>query len=346
MEFEPLSDFLMLESPEKLDEKYDGCKILRPLNSFMAFLDARTKNVMDDELLQKTYSKIEEQKNLKADVSVTNFKNFDNFTEQLDSMIETNSKNFDSLWKDSTNITDNFRAISININNMANTLANSVEANAKFYNLISKTEGSSMSDPWKNIQEGFAHWGKYMGEFASNIDKHITEFFHYHKNELKSLRELDYLRRYALQNYKDSKKVLATEKASLFHSKDLTKWECRKQDVKEDLDVVFGDMKIAFKYILPEKTSKLAHKKEIVEYLAYHQLAESLMAIADNNKNTLANFFKFGENIRTLFDEPKSLWSLTDETCNESNVQEKELANKDATWVQEGITQSIINMKL
>jgi len=347
MDFEPLADFLMMDSPEKLNEKYEDCPILRPLSTWTAFLESRTKNVMDDQLLQKTYSKIEELPKIKKEVSVTNFKNFEQFTEKLDQMIDNNAKNFDDLWKCSTNLADQYKALSINTHNMAGILQNCVEANSKFYKVIAATEGSSMDDPWIPIQAGIENYAGFMNDTSNSIEKRMAEFFHYHKNELKSLRELDYLRRYSLQNYKDSKKTLATEKANLFHTKSLAKWECNKEDIKEDLDMVFNDMKIAFKYILPKKTAELAKKKEIVEHLAYHQLSDSLMSIADFNKNIFQNFLKFGEDLKSIGEHPNSIWNILDDFANKNGQSGTgNDINKDAAWAENALKSSMINLNL
>ncbi len=99
----------------------------------------------------------------------------------------------------------------------------------------------------------------------------------------------------------------------MFQGRDLKSWRCNEGSIEEPLETVFNDMKIAFKYILPVETMKVTRKKEIVEYLTYQEISETLIYFSKENIRYHQNFSEFSEKLKAkVFNTPTTLWNILD----------------------------------
>lgn len=186
----------------------------------------------------------------------------------------------------------------------------------------------------------------YWGNF---IQTHFEDFFHYNKHEMQSLKDLDYLRKFCLGNYLEHKEKLKLGKIKLFQGRDLKSWRCNEGSIEEPLETVFNDMKIAFKYILPVETMKVTRKKEIVEYLTYQEISETLIYFSKENIRYHQNFSEFSEKLKAkVFNTPTTLWNILDNApqgpATKKSKCEIDIGNQlDNSKFEDIVTKSYIN---
>lgn len=166
---------------------------------------------------------------------------------------------------------------------------------------------------------------------------------------MQSLKDLDYLRKFCLGNYLDHKEKLKLGKIKLFQGRDLKSWRCNEGSIEEPLETVFNDMKIAFKYILPVETMKVTRKKEIVEYLTYQEISETLIYFSKENIRYHQNFSEFSDKLKAkVFNTPTTLWNILDNAlqgpATKKSKCEIDIGDQlDKSKIEDLVTKSYIN---
>lgn len=193
---------------------------------------------------------------------------------------------------------------------MGTELEECISERKEFFNVMANQEVDlAKEDPFEALKDGITSWGSTMAQWSNEIQTSMHNYFRYNNCELKSLRELDYLRQFSLKRYSEEKKSLAKEKTLLWQRKDLKAWKCEGMQSMPSQDAMFGDMKLAFDYILPEKTRGLGKLREIVDWVGYRELSEVLIFLVKEDSSIYRNFLEFGENVKESLGKGKgNLW--------------------------------------
>lgn len=194
---------------------------------------------------------------------------------------------------------------------MGTELDGCIKERQEFFNVMANQQVDlAREDPFNALKEGITNWGSTMAQWSNEIQTSIHSYFRYNNSELKSLRELDYLRQYSLKQYTASKKSLAKDKTALWQSKDITTWQCEEMTTQEQ-QTLLTDLKLALPHILPARTLALASKKNIVDWVGYCELSEVLIFLVKEDKNLYRNFLGFSENVKELLGAGRgNLWDM------------------------------------
>jgi hypothetical protein len=277
--FEPFQDFLKLDLAD-LDKRYDNCPSIRK-GAFMAFFDNFDKDAhKEDNLIKETYKVLAQNQYLDVDIEMPPVEEFYLFTDKLNDLVSKNCGRLDKLTKLSKELVTKFGSVAETLFKMGTELDGCIKERQEFFNVMANQQVDlAREDPFNALKEGITNWGSTMAQWSNEIQTNIQSYFRYNTSELKSLRELDYLRQYSLKQYTLEKKTLAKEKTSLWQSKDISTWQSPHlqslppQDQKPLLD----DLNLALPQILPSRTLALSSMKNIVDWVGYCELSEVLI---------------------------------------------------------------------
>jgi hypothetical protein len=229
-DFQPLQDFLKMENYDSFLKKWDNAEPKRKSGYINAFLDSFSSKGMDDQVINLMYSSLLGYQDLKSGVEVPPPGQFDQFVEMLDKLLKTNGECLNDLRHMSDQLCEHLTGVRDCVFGIEEKLGKMAAARQEFSGAIFGKGEEEKEDPVAALAKGFSGWGTGMTKWASYVEIHMKNFFHYNKHELKALRELDLMRQYSLDNFVASKKTLSDEKATLFETKNLENWQCGKED--------------------------------------------------------------------------------------------------------------------
>jgi hypothetical protein len=121
---------------------------------------------------------------------------------------------------------------------------------------ISNSE--QLSEMYGQIEVSMKNWAKWSKEHCLVIKHNFVDFYKFMTLEKQALASLNDLKNTFTQNYQKAESILSAKKEKLFKSGTTSKWELSTDNKLREVELK-KDKELAYKWMLPQETTRLNH---------------------------------------------------------------------------------------